>query len=138
VIRSFVRENFITEARLRVFTGSRKVSEIYELNFTVIHHSVRANLVLSTRTREAAEGRDIRRIKKIEIVFEVVGNCEESALRIIIRVQITREAKLLEIVQATDAAGLLFSLRQCRQQHAGEDGSNGDDHQQFNERESSG
>ena len=47
---------------------------------------------------------------------------------------LARLGKLPEIVQAGDAVCLFFSLAERRQQHRGQDGDNGDDHKQFDER----
>ena len=44
-------------------------------------------------------------------------------------------APLLDVVQATYGFGLFFRLGERRQQHGRENGDDGDDHQQFNERE---
>ena len=45
------------------------------------------------------------------------------------------QADLFEVVQADGLLAFLFGPAQCRQQECGEDGNDGDDHQQFNQRE---
>ena len=45
------------------------------------------------------------------------------------------QGKLFAIVDAADALSLGLRLCQSRQEHAGQNGDDGDDHQEFDERE---
>ena len=54
---------------------------------------------------------------------------------IIPRIRDPGQHQLLAIVEAGDACCFAFGLGQGRQQQAGEDGDDRDDHQQFDERE---
>ena len=45
------------------------------------------------------------------------------------------KAQLLEVIQTIDLLRLLLRSGQCRQQHGGQNGDDGDDHQQFDQRE---
>lgn len=45
------------------------------------------------------------------------------------------DSELAKTVDATGRLGLFFCFRQGRQKHAGQDGNNGDDHQEFDEGE---
>ncbi len=59
-----------------------------------------------------------------ELVFLVVGVKKPGG------------RQLLEVVHAADALGLRRRFTQCGQQQTGEDGDNGDDHQELDECES--
>ena len=54
---------------------------------------------------------------------------------ILIRVILNEQANLTEVVQAANASRLRFGLAEGRQEHSGKDRDDGDDHQQFDERE---
>ena len=45
------------------------------------------------------------------------------------------EGELLAVVDTTDALSLGLRLRQSRQEHPGQNGNDGDDHQEFDEGE---
>jgi hypothetical protein len=51
-------------------------------------------------------------------------------------VQGERQLKLFGIVHALDAHGLGLRLAECGQEHSRQDGDDGDDDQQFDQRES--
>ena len=53
-------------------------------------------------------------------------------------VKLHEEPDLFQVVQATDLLAFAFGLGQCWQQHSGQDGDDGNDDQQFNERERGG
>lgn len=54
---------------------------------------------------------------------------------IVIRVQLHEERDLLQVVHARNGLPLGLGLAQGRQEHAGQDGDDGDHHQEFDERE---
>ena len=76
---------------------------------------------INRRDRNAAPVRGIDRPRKLVTVF--------------VRPHAEGEADLFEVADAFDALGLGLGLGESRQQEAGENGDDGDDDQQFNERE---
>ena len=57
---------------------------------------------------------------------------------LIIAIHVPAELELAIIIEAGDLLPLGFGLTQGRQQHGGENGDDGNDHQQFDERERGG
>ena len=60
---------------------------------------------------------------------------KKETIVIVVSVHQPRERELAMVVQARDALGFLFGLAQRRQEQAGQDGNDRDDHQQLNESE---
>jgi hypothetical protein len=54
---------------------------------------------------------------------------------VLVGVHADGHAQLLQVVDALDAFAGFLGPGQCRQQHAGEQGNDGNDHQQFNQGE---
>ncbi len=59
-------------------------------------------------------------------------------LVVIVHVHRVGESPLFQVVEAGDLLGLGFGLGQCGQQHRGQNGNDGNDHQQFNQCETAG
>jgi len=66
----------------------------------------------------------------------VVSDGVHDTVPIVIGIHAPTERELPVVVKALNADGFQFGLAQSRQQHRRQNGDDGDDHQQFNERES--
>ena len=67
----------------------------------------------------------------------VVGDAEIGKhLIVVIQIHVEREPPLPEVAETGDAVGLFLGLGQRRQKHGRQNGDDGDDHQQFDQRES--
>ena len=58
-----------------------------------------------------------------------------EAVLVVRRIDSTTDSNLLEVIHAADALCLSFGLSQCREEHPRQDGDDGDNDQQLNERE---
>jgi hypothetical protein len=68
-------------------------------------------------------------------VAAVKARLEQHVL-VVVGVERHADADLTQIVQAPGSLALFFGPREGRQEHAGQDGDNSDDHQQLDQGES--
>jgi hypothetical protein len=73
--------------------------------------------------------------KPVEVVIGVIGGPAQGVFGVVIGIELAAHSHLLAIVQTTYPLGADFGPAQRRQQHGGQNGDDGDDHQQFNQGE---
>jgi len=67
--------------------------------------------------------------------IDTPGTAAGKNALIVIDIHERAQGQLFIVVEATDLGGLGFSFAQGRQEHRGQNGDDGDDHEQFDERE---
>ena len=70
-----------------------------------------------------------------QIVAPIVRGAREPTLVVILPIHHRTQSHLLEVVETTDPSNLFLGLGEGRQKHAGQDGNDGNHHQEFNQGE---
>ena len=132
--RAHIGKGFIAEPVRGVLARTREIREVNNLSFPVRDKGIGADFISSARANETAKTRNVVGIEKIDVVVGVIRCSEECTLGVVVGILITAEAELLEVVEATDAAGFFLRLRPCRHEKTRKYRNNGNNHQQLNER----
>ncbi len=78
---------------------------------------------------------DVLGIEPVEIVVDEIGRATERIPAVVIRIDLAADTHLFLVVKATDPLGANFGAVQGRQENRSEDGDDGNNHEQFDQRE---
>ncbi len=109
--RPHIGERFVAEAVRGILASTREIRQVDELNSSIDDEGVCADFVSSAGANETADARNVVRMEEIDVVVGVIRCSEECTLGVVVGIKIAAQAELLEVVEATDAAGLFFRLR---------------------------